>query len=61
MNSKEKDIEKKKINELLPSNLVSEFDIEINEEPKNDESDFSSDEEVDVIFFYIFYLFYFRI
>ncbi len=54
MSTKEKDIEEKKINELLPSNLVSEFDFEINEEPKNDESDFSNEEEVDVIFFYIF-------
>ena len=54
MNIKENDIEEKKINDLLPSNLVSEFDFEINEEPKNDESDFSNEEEVDVIFFYIF-------
>ena len=51
MNIKENDIEEKKINDLLPSNLVSEFDSEINEEPKNEEPSFSNDEEVDVIFY----------
>ena len=51
MSTKEKDIEEKKINELLPSNLVSEFDFEINKEPKNKEPSFSNNEEVDVIFY----------
>jgi hypothetical protein len=51
MNSEKKDNIEKNLNELLPSNLVSEFDFEINEEPKNEEPSFSNDEEVDVIFY----------
>ena len=57
MNSEQKDNTEKNLNELLPSNLVSEFDFGINEKPKNEESDFSNDDEtVDVNFILIFFL-----
>ena len=56
MNSEKKDNIEKNLNELLPSNLVSEFDISINENPKNEESDYSNNEEiVDVKFNLIFF------
>ena len=57
MNSEQKDNIEKNLNELLPSNLVSEFDFGINEKPKNEESDFSNDDEtIDVNFILIFFL-----
>ena len=56
MNSEKKDNIEKNLNELLPSNLVSEFDFGINEKPKNEESDFSNDDEtIDVNFILIFF------
>jgi len=52
MNSESKDHIEKNLNELLPSNLVSEFEYEINDNIKNVEPDFSNDdEEIDVNFF----------
>ena len=55
MNSEQKDNTEKNLNELLPSNLVSEFECEMNEKPKED-SDFSNNEEgVDVNFFLNFF------
>ena len=57
MNSEQKDNIEKNLNELLPSNLVSEFEFNLNENPKNEEFDFSNDEEtVDVKFNLIFFL-----
>ena len=56
MNSEQKDNTEKNLNELLPSNLVSEFECEMNEKPKKEDSDFSNNEEgVDVNFFLNFF------
>ena len=41
MNSEQKDNTEKNLNELLPSNLVSEFECEMNEKPKKEDSDFN--------------------
>ena len=57
MNSEQKDNIEKNLNELLPSNLVSEFECNLNENPKNEEYDFSNDDEiVDVNINLIFFL-----
>ena len=57
MNSEQKDNIEKNLNELLPSNLVSEFEYNLNENPKNEEYDFSNDDEiVDVNINLIFFL-----
>ena len=57
MNSEQKDNIEKNLNELLPSNLVSEFEFNLNENPKNEEYDFSNDDEiVDVNINLIFFL-----
>ena len=57
MNSEQKDNVEINLNELLPSNLVSEFEYNLNENPKNEEYDFSNDDEiVDVNINLIFFL-----